>query len=115
MKTSQNRSGNNTATPPEAGSNCIGFRNIAAWRQKHALRAAYEIEGLSVLLKRIALDEEDCIQFAVHGMSARLQELAGIVMSAVGDDQETEESIALRLYGLSSQKWKLAHESGAQQ
>jgi hypothetical protein len=67
-------------------------------RQMLALDAAEEIGSISDALQaRFEQGGEETL--FVRGLAIRLEDLAGVILSAVGDPRDTPDSIAVRLYG----------------
>lgn len=69
-------------------------------RGKVALRATYEIEALLdiIIEKSKNKESEDVreIKDIARGLSCRIKDLNSVVMSAIGDDLENNESLLLR-------------------
>ena len=63
-----------------------------------ALAATYQIEAMADALLTAALDQKDTLHFLVQGLGARIMELTGITMSALGDAEETESDLYSRLH-----------------
>jgi hypothetical protein len=62
------------------------------------VQAAYRIEALAHLLKRNASNDSDEDPFVIEELSTNIAKLAGIVMSAAGDENDPTKEIAKRLY-----------------
>ncbi len=62
-----------------------------------ALRATYEIDGLSKLLQKELKAACDLEIVALRGIAKRIEDLNSIIMSAVCDDSETTSELAIRL------------------
>ena len=64
-------------------------------RQLICLECAWELDALAVALPDMVRNISGAhgSYHAVRGMSARLRQLAGILMSAIGDEQETDEHL----------------------
>lgn len=62
-----------------------------------ALDASYEIEGLALLIRKELKDMPEVELLALSGMVARIKELNSIIMSAIGDDLESTQDLALRI------------------
>jgi hypothetical protein len=67
-------------------------------RLRLCIQAAYRIEALANLLKRNASNNSDEDEFVIEEVSLNIADLAGIVMSAAGDENDPTEEIASRLY-----------------
>jgi hypothetical protein len=68
-------------------------------RLRLCVQAAYRIEALAHLLKRNASNDSDEDPFVLEELSTNIANLACIVMSAAGDENDPTEEIAQRLYG----------------
>jgi hypothetical protein len=66
-------------------------------RQLVALEATWEIEKLCGLLRTCVQPNDRMEEFAVRGLSARIQELNSILMGALGDGGETTKNLMYRL------------------
>lgn len=71
---------------------------IAPDRMQLCVQAAYRIEALANMLKRNASNNSDEDEYVVEQVSQNIADLAGIVMSAAGDENDPTEEIANRLY-----------------
>lgn len=70
---------------------------ISKDRQRIILESAYEIEKLSDLLRVTAAKDEEQLFYAIRGITIRLKQLSGIVMSAIGDDSESDAELGYNL------------------
>jgi hypothetical protein len=71
--------------------------NVPA-RLRLCIQAAYRIEALAHLLKRNASNDSDEDPFVTEELSQNIADLAAVVMSAAGDENDPAEEIAKRLY-----------------
>ncbi|RIX47587.1 MAG: hypothetical protein D3M94_07925 [Rhodocyclales bacterium GT-UBC] len=78
---------------------------ISKRRQLVALEASWEIEQMCKLLRTCVQPNDSNEHYAVRGLTARIQELNSIFMSALGDAMETTSELAHRL--------RLEHEEAA--
>ena len=76
----------------------LSGRLSAPWRRRFIQQATHEVESISLLLQR-ELQEMDAESAALLGLAIRLETLSGVIFSALGDEMETQESIAARLFG----------------
>ncbi len=81
------------------------------WRHALTLQCAYEIEELSKVL--LVLKDSD--GFAVRGIALRLEQLAGVVLSAIDDESDTQESLAQAVFGTEGgQRWSADSKVGSE-
>lgn len=70
---------------------------LSVERRLVALECTWEIEVLCKQLRIVVTPNEDQEHLVVRGISARIEDLARIVMSALGDELETTTDLAARL------------------
>ena len=69
---------------------------ISKQRNELAITAAAEIEELCNLM-RLATKDYDVVEYAIRGLSLRVQDLSTIIMGALCDPDEKTKDLAFRL------------------
>lgn len=64
-----------------------------------ALEATWEIEKLCRVLRTLVEPSETGDSYAVRGLSLRVQDLSGIIMSALHDEAAPTDDLAVQLRG----------------
>lgn len=72
-----------------------GTTRISEYRCVIAIESATEIEDLCKTLRSVTKTNNEV--FAIRGITARMQELSRIIMSALCDDSEPTENLAFSL------------------
>ncbi len=75
---------------------CDGIVTMSKARKEAARQAAAEIEGLCLAL-RDSINNSECPDLLVRGMTARIKSMACVVMSAVDDEAEDVGKLYSRL------------------
>ena len=64
---------------------------LSKLRAAAAQEAAWEIERLCVALRKVVTDDDDIL--IVRGISKRIQDMSGVVISAMGDEIATTDGL----------------------
>jgi len=85
---------------PDLGSPCAAPDTpiaLSPTRKRACLEAAWEIEALALLLPKIDQSEAPVAALQLRGVTARLAQLAGVVMSGLDDAMVDELELQRRL------------------
>jgi len=90
--------GNNDTTQQMVGLQFHeGFTAIADPRRMLAMEAAYEIDALCGILRDVGGEQGWSPRLIVHGISARIEDLARGIVCCLDDEQESLEKLRLRI------------------